>query len=263
MMEPDPVCGMKLPSIENIESNEGPVSGPFILPETKSGSVTIMSGNVQSMPLGLENIIRMTEGLSPYPRDRKVCIGKLARQFDIVALQENFSGLPLEKEIPTRHDISDRSGISFSSRLPFKFEFHRAYKSLCSGYHDKKNDCIAEKGYSRTKIGDTTFVVTHLDAGRKTSDQRTRDLQTQKIEIPKTGKVVVMGDFNFKRGVEADEATLRKFLTTNNLELYARSEKGLDIIAGRGVKVNSVGKLEHDQITDHPILVANISLEHS
>ena len=252
------------PSVVDNFSFSRPHSGAFILPENEQeNTFTLLSMNIQNM--SIKN--------GSYPKNRMDCLGKLAAHFDLVALQENFErDIPQPEKMARTPETSapfymhNGSGLTLYSKGVFSNTVFKPY-TVCNGYISADNDCLARKGaeISTAHINGLTIpvITTHLDAGRDAADQKTRIAQLQEMEtlIPQTGLVLVAGDFNMLWG--QGDIELNDFLFRNNLSLYLRSdaEKGLDLVAGRGLKPLNIQTIPKFNLSDHDGLAVKFRLK--
>lgn len=224
--------------------------------------------------MNIQNIPLAESQNKDYRKDRKDCLTKLARRFDIAAFQEDFLERPSVREdgfnhmwkphFTARRMLQTGSpGLSLQTDLPFE-RLPSARYSVCSGLVDRKNDCLASKGYQIAKLGGIVIVNTHLDAGRSQPDFKARRIQLEELAatLPESGPLLIVGDLNLLIGNENDESILKKFLAEKNLTLHARysPEKGHDFVIGREVEVETISTVENMILSDHAGLVIRLSL---
>ena len=234
-------------------------TGAFILPETDDGDTfTLFSMNIRNRGYETE-----------YPANRMACLSKIAAKADIATLQEDFQTGPKPDgyshqrpgrlNAPGRLFLANTSGLTLLSRIaPDKVNFTPF--GTCNGWlPDRgKGDCWPGKGVQSAQIGSRRVFNLHADAGRTNMDIGTRFEQFMDMQIPLEGDLLISGDSNLSWASEADERTLKAFTQKNNLTVYYRgaSNKGKDMILGRGYELVDVRIVPKKGLSDHDGVIA-------
>jgi hypothetical protein len=186
-----------------------------------------------------------THGLPAYaafddPERRFPIIGRKARDYDVVLLQEDFrhhakllegSGpWTVEQGNPSRFAgsslcllLCDGAGLTLATHLPreaIRGLTSRAY-AACSGWILGANDCLATKGFMHARIllggeYEVHVVNTHLDAGSAPEDRAARRAELAELraylEREAAGAPIVLGgDLNLNAANAADVAIRDEF----------------------------------------------------
>jgi hypothetical protein len=160
------------------------------------------------------------------PERRFPLIGRLLDAYDLAVVQEDFYFHELllgAITLPLRARGNESSGLTTLARLPAAslVETEAEPYGTCSGWILGANDCLADKGFLRTRVAlpngaRVDFVNTHLDAGGADADRAARRaqlailagrLRRASADVP----LVVGGDLNLHHDHPADRALLDEF----------------------------------------------------
>jgi endonuclease/exonuclease/phosphatase family metal-dependent hydrolase len=223
------------------------------------------------------------------PEGRFPAIGRLLSAYDLAVVQEDFFHHPLllgAITLPLRARGNEGSGLTTLARLPVEswLETQSEAFGVCSGWVFGANDCLADKGFLRTRVAlpngaRVDFVNTHLDAGRDDADRDARraqlDVLAEHLRRSSAGlPLVVGGDLNLHHDDPRDRALLGRFAAALGL---ADSEAGpapgsawerLDYLLyrsseGVGIEVLEAGMAaefvrDGAPLSDHPALWARL-----
>jgi endonuclease/exonuclease/phosphatase family metal-dependent hydrolase len=223
------------------------------------------------------------------PERRFPVIGRLLDAYDLAVVQEDFYHHELllgAITLPLRARGNERSGLTTLSRLPAArlVETQAEPYEICSGWILGANDCLADKGFLRTRMAlpngaRVDFVNTHLDAGRAEADREARraqlELLAERLRETSNGvPLVVGGDLNLHHDDPRDRALLDRFVVALGLaDSEARPEPGsgwsrIDYLLTRSGDAASIevlgagmaGEFVHDgaPLSDHPALWARL-----
>lgn len=188
-------------------------AAPTTAPATR-GAFRLVTYNVAGLPEGIS---------SSRPSANMSLIGKLLADYDLVLVQEDFAyGRELRATLALPHASPPFSGgrmlhvgdgLSQFSRLPFK-DFTRQAWTACYGLLDAWCDCLAQKGFSRSRLmlAPSVFVDVydvHLDAGDGDGDTNARRAQVAQLgaaieRSSRDAAVIVAGDTNIPPGQRAE-----------------------------------------------------------
>ncbi|MDD9900901.1 MAG: hypothetical protein OXT65_07975 [Alphaproteobacteria bacterium] len=249
----------------------------------EAGVHSIFSMNIKNLPIFykgdvLPNLFPFLPQTDPQKlpplKERAPCIGKIARAYDVVALQEAFRDTNLlhrltkhkESWAPTfsrLHPSTIFSDIPKSPGLMLMGEKVSPGKAepfeTCSGWLSNGFDCFSAKGYQITERNGMHIVNTHMDAGGSDGDQRARAKQLKKLAaaLP-AGPLVVVGDFNVKDSRPSDKKAFRAFLKKTGLKIDLQN--GVDFILSRDIDVTDKKIIPAGRLTDHDALTAKFRL---
>jgi endonuclease/exonuclease/phosphatase family metal-dependent hydrolase len=200
--------------------------------------ISILTYNIHGLP----SYIALDDPPARIPR-----ILELAKEYDVVLLQEDFSHQPIV-DASKRHPelwrgngeslpwIGVGAGVTTLSRLASaEAPFAEPY-GVCNGWLGAANDCLGNKGFLLKRFqlaGDQQLDVwnTHLDAGRSEADREARRAQLEKLaaamEARSRGRAVLVGgDFNLEWTDPGDRAVLDAFVARVGLAIAAQTPPG-------------------------------------
>jgi endonuclease/exonuclease/phosphatase (EEP) superfamily protein YafD len=166
------------------------------------------------------------------PERRFPLIGRLLDAYDLAVVQEDFYHHELllgAITLPLRARGNERSGLTTLARLPAEelVETEAEPYGTCSGWILGANDCLADKGFLRTRVAlpngaRVDFVNTHLDAGGADADREARRAQlailAERLRRASAGvPLVVGGDLNLHHDHPGDRALLDGFVAALGL----------------------------------------------
>lgn len=221
-----------------------------------------------------------------------VCVGDLAKRFDLVLAQEAFvrpaqlarytghawAHHPLFEEggggdwWPLRLfcEICLSPGLLILARETPEVVHAEPYEAY-AGWNTELNkaDDFFSKGFQLVKFKHFWVLNGHMDAGRGQDSIDARALQFQHINktlqdmVPKEAPLIIGMDANLRPDKEPqDGRILDEFLTTNHLTLIAH--EGPDLIAARNIPVTRAQTLPlKNVLSDHHALSAIILPPHS
>ena len=223
------------------------------------------------------------------PERRFPVIGRLLDAYDLAVVQEDFYHHELllgAITLPLRARGNERSGLTTLARLPVEglVETEAEPYGACSGWILGANDCLADKGFLRTRVAlpngaRVDFVNTHLDAGRDDADREARRAQlailVERLRRASAGvPLVVGGDLNLHHDDPADRALLDGFVAALGLaDSEARPAPGsgwgrIDYLLYRSsadvaldvLETGMAAEFVHDglPLSDHPALWARL-----
>lgn len=161
------------------------------------------------------------------PERRFPLIGRLLDAYDLAVVQEDFYFHELllgAITLPLRARGNERSGLTTLARLPAAdlVETEAEPYGTCSGWVLGANDCLADKGFLRTRVAlpngaRVDFVNTHLDAGGADADREARRAQlailAERLRRASAGvPLVVGGDLNLHHDHPSDRTLLDEFV---------------------------------------------------
>jgi endonuclease/exonuclease/phosphatase (EEP) superfamily protein YafD len=224
------------------------------------------------------------------PERRFPLIGRLLDAYDLAVVQEDFYHHELllgAITLPLRARGNERSGLTTLARLPAEelVETEAEPYGTCSGWILGANDCLADKGFLRTRVAlpngaRVDFVNTHLDAGGADADREARRaqlailaerLRRASADVP----LVVGGDLNLHHDHPGDRALLDGFVAALGLaDSGARPAPGsgwgrIDYLLYRSsadvalevLEAGMAAEFVHDggaPLSDHPALWARL-----
>jgi endonuclease/exonuclease/phosphatase family metal-dependent hydrolase len=237
------------------------------------------------------------------PERRFPAIGARTNRYDVALLQEDFAHHDLLQQ-GARQPLVLRGNRSRMPACPVcsgaglttllrpgvvaGVEDSRAAPyGVCAGWLGGMNDCLATKGFLRTRLrlahGPTLHVVnTHLDAGLGEADRGARahqlDILAATLEDEAAGEaLVVAGDLNLARHDAGDRALLDGFARRLGLrDTGARAAPGtgwprIDYVLVRSGTDTRVTVLEAGEdegfvqdgrpLSDHPALFVRLDVE--
>lgn len=233
-------------------------------------NLRLLSWNIQQIP---------SLATQPYPEGRENCQREMADKFDVAVMQEAFlKGPALEKNAAWSWRPVFKAGDNV---LGFFNEGFRspgllarakdgnnvqmvAVKafSTCSGLFDRKNDCLAQKGFQMFRVGQITFVNLHMDAGghRRDSMARTKQLDNLFAALPVDGPLVLAGDFNIKGYNATENAAFEILLERHGLRIALHEETDVIAVRGEGIEVMKAGVIDGMRYSDHNALFAYMKI---
>lgn len=260
----------------NAESaTPGPIEpAACIMPEIPSApddtNLRLLSWNIQQIP---------SLATQPYPKGRENCQRKMAEEFDVAMMQEAFlKGPALEKDAAWSWRPVFKAGDNVLGFFNTKFRSPgllartidgsnvqniatKAF-STCSGLFDRKNDCLAQKGFQMFRIGQVTFVNLHMDAGENIMDSmaRTEQLENLFAGIPEDGHVVLAGDFNIRERNTMENTAFERQLKKHGFRIALHEATDLIAIRGEGMEVVQSGVIDGMRYSDHNALYAYLKI---
>jgi hypothetical protein len=201
------------------------------LPETTSGSLSLLTYNVAGIP-GI---------LSGWRSARNVPqASPLLNRYDVVLAQEDFSyHRELVGRAEHRHQWGPTlarfalvgDGLSALSKLPIE-PGQRVRWDRCSGYLLDECDCFGEKGFAAfdvrlSRSASLRIYNLHADAGHADADIAARrsgydQLAQHLLDHAAASAVVVAGDTNLDSTDPRDRRILREFLARTGLREVCR-----------------------------------------
>jgi hypothetical protein len=196
------------------------------LPAAADGLLDVVTYNIAGLPDPLSR---------SNPASNSARIGQLLNAYDLVLVQEDFwyhaelaaslfhshRSLPMER-------FSRLVGDGLNQFSVFPMEPVQRYAwNACSGLWNAACDCLAEKGFTFTRLildGGAHLGVynLHADAGRGREDVLARakqfaQLRDHILDTLATGAVIVAGDFNLDGLGPADESILQELMAATGL----------------------------------------------
>ena len=192
-----------------------------------SGQFEILTYNVAGLPDFMS---------SSNPARNTVLISPLLNAYDVVCAQEDFvyhadlasairhtySSVPQPNGVNLMND-----GLNHFSNLAVSREERHTWQ-LCNGTYDSSNDCLANKGFTYTRLSlsptlDIDLYNLHADAGRSTLDAFTRERQFHQLAtfIARQSAhraLIIAGDFNLDGFNSRDEPILQQLLATTGTQ---------------------------------------------
>ena len=260
-----------------------------------AGTISLLIYNTHGLP----TLFAKDDPAPRFPR-----IANLTHPYDIALLQEDFAhhqsllrGLKDSAFVARGSDpaskpclICSGSGLTFVSHLPaaeWSGETTFIEFDTCSGWLNKANDCLAQKGFQIVRLESRSgrhlaVINTHLDAGDADSDRIARQLQLQQIvsaveQIPAETAIIVGGDFNLNWESSEDRDLLFRFRDRLNLTRAVggiQAENGwqvLDYVFYRSGDRTRLLVLQSGEdtsfrykarpLSDHPALYVNFRVE--
>jgi hypothetical protein len=242
----------------------------------------ILSANIQGLPYGLDNIDKS----KPYPSNRYECLGDIAAGYDLVLVQEDWTGnrelagaFPhrLSSE-PSKSLFKTGSGLTILSRRAFGPTREVPFRDCAGGpellipaavkalgfnpgwiqKYKTQGDCFATKSFRMGALGNLKIVDSHLDAGNTERDSATRARQLIQIGeiLPPTDPLLIAFDANLKPDIPEDEQSLSDFIRANNLTVAIRRKT--DLILVRDVAVKDPRVVDLTGLSDHNGLTVTI-----
>jgi hypothetical protein len=193
------------------------------------------------------NVAGLPQLFSPTtPRANIPLVSPLLNAYDVALVQEDFS-YHHELSRDARHAYRSQSmrprsfvgdGLNQFSRFEFAV-LHRVRWERCNGYVSSATDCLADKGFSFSKLRlapdlDLHLYNLHADAGMGRLDVGTRRHNFKQlaryIEQHSNGEaVIVAGDTNLRTFDPGDERTLTDFLEAVGLHDACRLQGCLNL----------------------------------
>jgi endonuclease/exonuclease/phosphatase family metal-dependent hydrolase len=190
------------------------------------GRFTLLTYNVAGLP----QLVSPSEPAVNVP-----LISPLLNLYDVALVQEDFS-YHADLERNANHSYRTESmrqslalmpdGLNQFSRFPIAWT-HRVRWNQCNGYFDHASDCLADKGFSFTRMtlapGVRVDVYNlHADAGSKTGDVRARRANFEQLaeyvqQYSSGNAVLVAGDTNLRVSSREDASTLQQLLSAISL----------------------------------------------
>jgi endonuclease/exonuclease/phosphatase family metal-dependent hydrolase len=216
-------------------------AAPAIRPATSAAALVLVTGlaaapahadpSAAPPAIELRIVTYNTHGLPAWiagddPERRFPLIGRLLDAYDLAVVQEDFYHHELllgAITLPLRARGNERSGLTTLARLPAAdlVETEAEAYGACSGWILGANDCLADKGFLRTRVAlpngaRVDFVNTHLDAGGADADREARRAQlailAERLRRASAGvPLVVGGDLNLHHDHPGDRALLDGF----------------------------------------------------
>ncbi len=198
----------------------------------RSGRFRLLTYNVAGLP----QIVSKSR-----PAQNSPLVSGLLNLYDMALVQEDFSYHSMlssralheyrsEPMLATRALVSD--GLSHFSRFAFA-GLSRVRWRRCSGYVSAASDCLADKGFSHTRVAlaPELFVDVynlHADAGGTLPDVDVRQHNFEQLAEyvqahSKDNAVIVAGDTNLRMVNPRDVLTLTRFLDATQLRDVCRS----------------------------------------
>ncbi len=252
---------------------------PAQLPNSDSATgFHVLVWNIHDRLLGDSNISK-----GGHTEEEVVCIGDLAKRFDLVLFQEAFVR-PAQIARYTKHEWASHPifqeggggdwwplrifceicltpGLLMLAKEKPEFVHAEPYEDF-AGWNTKENkaDDFFSKGFQLVKFKDYWVLNSHMDSGRGQDSIDARALQFKQITaafkrfVPKEARLLVGMDSNLRPEKEAqDGAVLKKFLETNGLTVVRHS--GPDLIASRNMTTKNPQSLPlKDVLSDHNAL---------
>jgi hypothetical protein len=193
------------------------------------------------------NVAGLPQLFSPTtPRTNIPLMSPLLNAYDVALVQEDFS-YHHELLRDAQHAYRSRSmrprsfvgdGLNQFSRFEFA-ALHRVRWERCNGYVSSATDCLADKGFSFSKLRLAPGLELHLynlhaDAGMGGLDVGTRRSNFEQLarymgQHSKGEAVIVAGDTNLRTFDPGDERTLLDFLESVGLRDACRLQSCLNI----------------------------------
>lgn len=254
----------------------------LVVDGAQSGRLRILTYNVAGLP----------ELVSPSrPSKNLVTASPLLNSYDLVFAQEDWAyhaqlvqsaNQPFVAGPSPRRSSFLGDGLSLLSTQQLAPTVHVPWHE-CSGYLANLNDCLADKGFTVTRVhvgpgAEIELVNLHADAGTTAADVEARRDEFRQLSAylrtHSAGKaVIVAGDMNLEPSVHMDAQIAREFLETTGLSdscsVTRCTEPGIDRVLYRSSEQLhfSVHSVRHDPrfidergkpLSDHPALAVNL-----
>jgi hypothetical protein len=201
-------------------------------PAARAGRFRLLTYNVAGLP----QIVSKSRPVQNAP-----LVSALLNLYDMALVQEDFSYHSLlsarslhayrsEPMLATRSLVSD--GLSYFSRFAFA-GLSRVRWRRCNGYVSAASDCLADKGFSHTRVAlapelSVDVYNLHADAGGTRPDADARQHNFEQLAEymqanSRDNAVIVAGDTNLRMVNPRDAVTLSRFLDATQLRDVCRS----------------------------------------
>ncbi|GJL55591.1 MAG: hypothetical protein NPIRA02_27230 [Nitrospirales bacterium] len=245
---------------------------------TTTNGLHVLIWNIHDRLLGESNVSK-----GGHTEEEVVCIGDLAKQFDLVLFQEAFVR-PAQIARYTRHAWADHpvfeeggGGDWWPLRVFCQIcltpgllmmageepeSVHTEPYEAFAGWNTKLNkaDDFFSKGFQLVKFQNFWVLNSHMDSGRGQQSIDARMLQFRQITaalkrmVPYDAPILIGMDSNLRpENEKQDGEILQEFLESNGLTLIRHN--GPDLIAVRNLKIEKAQSLPlKDVLSDHDAL---------
>ncbi len=256
-------------------------------PSLSSGSFQVLTYNVHGLPSGVtgSNTEELIAQIAP------LLIG-----YELIGLQEDFmeenhelivDQLEHQTEVWFSEPLEDRyygSGLSLLSDFEL-VEVHQQHYSSCHGVLDNSSDCLASKGFLRTRLLlaegiELDVYNTHMEAGGSTEDsavaaEQVDELIEQMLLDSADRAMIFMGDTNLKEAIPEEAELLTRFTDEVGLEdcceavgcskpgqidrIFIRSSAQLQLVVESWAEQEQFVDSEGAPLSDHPAIACLVS----